>query len=204
MSPALSQDRIDEITAQYVWAIQSDSGWYHKATDAAKLGDYGKFRRHTGNFINRIARQQNEKISGVEWAYVLLELWAGLGCKREDCLKDPGTLQAHYEELLCVERDKRPTEHHLDRVATNIETITKENPMTITVNPTAVIETKTVIFGQDAALMSEQELIDAIKRVEGKISSLKEVKTSSKKIAANIKELEKQLDAIVAVLDARE
>lgn len=203
MSPALSQDRIDEITAQYVWAIQSDSGWYHKATDAAKLGDYGKFRRHTGNFINRIARQQNENISGVEWAYVLLELWAGLGCKREDCFKDPGTLQAHYEELLCVECDKRPTEHHLDRVATNIETITKENPMTIATNQNVAIETKTIIFGMDAANMSEQQLIDAIKRVEGDIAKLKEVKTKSKKIAANIAELENNLAQIVAVLDAR-
>lgn len=93
---------------------------------------------------------------------------------------------------------------HLDRVATALETIVKEKDhMTITANPTVAIETKTIIFGQDAATMSEQQLIDAIKRVEGDIAKLKEVKTKSKKIAANIAELEANLNAIVAVLDAR-
>jgi predicted RNA-binding protein with PIN domain len=80
----------------------------------------------------------------------------------------------------------------------------KENQaMSLITNPNVAIETKTVIFGQDANSMSEQQLIDAIRRVEGDISKLKEVKTSSKKIASNIKELEAQLNAIVAVLDAR-
>lgn len=93
---------------------------------------------------------------------------------------------------------------HFDRVATALETIVKEKEtMTITANPTVAIETKTIIFGQDAATMSEQQLIDAIKRVEGDIAKLKEVKTKSKKIAANITELEANLAAIVAVLDAR-
>lgn len=75
--------------------------------------------------------------------------------------------------------------------------------MTIATNPNIAIETKTVIFGQDAATLSETDLINAIKKVEGQIATLKEVKTSSKKIAANIKELEDQLQAIVEVLDAR-
>lgn len=62
---------------------------------------------------------------------------------------------------------------------------------------------KTVIFGQDASIMSDAQIIDAIKRVEAQIAALKEVKTTSKKIGKNIKELEKQLDVIVAVFDKR-
>lgn len=321
----MNNERADVLTAQYVWTIQSEGDWYHRASQYAEQGEYGKFRRHTGNFINRVERQQGEKIQGIEWAFILLELWVGLGGHRADCLLDPGTLREQYLELLgqrdsaekpsaaesevvLVKRRKgdlfakygevytfqvidtsrrghtytpkevealryaykigAPFSHlainlkrtalgivekmallglleknhdgdfvcaldvpdddrqnetcnpcgeillevaahcdlaagHLDRVAVALETIAKEKSMTIATNPNTAIETRTIIFGQDAAAMSEQQLIDAIKKVEGQIAALKEVKTSSKKIAGNIKELEKQLDAIVAVLDAR-
>jgi hypothetical protein len=86
------------------------------------------------------------------------------------------------------------------------QTISKEQTMsivTINVDNTIAIDTKTVIFGQDASIMSDAQIIDAIKRVEAQIAALKEVKTTSKKIGKNIKELEKQLDVIVAVFDKR-
>ena len=69
--------------------------------------------------------------------------------------------------------------------------------------PQKAFETKVIIFGRDAANLTEQELINAIKQVEGEIARLKEVKTKSKKIAANIADLEGQLNSIVEVLDAR-
>lgn len=88
------------------------------------------------------------------------------------------------------------------RVATALASTT-EKEHTMNTNPNTPIETKTIIFGRDAAELSEQDLIDAIKRVEGSIGKLREVKTSSKKITANIVQLEAQLAAIVDVLDAR-
>lgn len=80
---------------------------------------------------------------------------------------------------------------------------TKENTMTVQTNPNTAFETKTIIFGREASALSEQDLIDAIKRIEGEISKLKEVKTESKKIKSNIAELEANLAKIVEVLDAR-
>ncbi len=106
------------------------------------------------------------------------------------------------EILLEVAAHPEQAAGHLDRVAEQLEIINKEKSIMQT-NPNTAFETKTIIFGQDSASMSEQQLIDAIKRVEGEIAKLKEVKTTSKKIAANIAELQGQLDAIVAVLDAR-
>lgn len=108
------------------------------------------------------------------------------------------------EILLEVEKHCSLANEHFARVADTLETI-KEKHMTtaINTNPTVAIETRTIIFGRDASTLSEQDLIDAIKKVEGDIAKLKEVKTSSKKIAANIEALQTQLAAIVEVLDAR-
>lgn len=314
----MDANRIDCITAKYVWAIQSDGIWHSQARPECVIGNYGKFRRVTGNFINNIELKHGERLQNIEWAYVLLELWVGLGGNRTYCLSDPGTLRSQYEELLHLVGEEVPkvelvrrkgdlyatygaiytykststarqgrayckeeaafikdqyqrgmgfelsanslrrtalgicekmrqmgliernsegdyictkdvekksvtnpcgeielnelpreiSEHinsaagHFDRIATALESIQQEKH-TMNINPNIAIETKTVIFGLDAANMTDQQLIDAIKRVEGDISKLKEVKTKSKKIASNIAELESNLDAIVAVLDAR-
>ena len=64
-------------------------------------------------------------------------------------------------------------------------------------------ETKNYIFGNDVEHMSEEALIQAIKRVEKQITDLKAVKTKSTKIAANIAKLQDQLASIVAELDKR-
>lgn len=321
----MDAELIDMLMTQYVWTIQNEGEWYRKAHIALCDDNFGKFRRYTGAEINKVEKRRGEKLQGIEWAFVVLELWKQMGGKEEMALTDPGTLLNEYTKLIednneiplqpayvrrkgdlfgvygevytfrdhAVEKQGRQyseaeitflrksyengsnfksiaismhrtglgvcgklsqmgliernyagdyvclvdvlkpettnpcseivlgesqpctlpheiEEHitcaagHLDRVATALETIVKEKEtMTIIANQNVAIETKTIIFGMDAANMSEQQLIDAIKRVEGDIAKLKEVKTKSKKIAANIAELENNLAQIVAVLDAR-
>lgn len=320
MAQVISKDRSTWLDNQYVAAIESDGAWYALVQPDLAEDNYGKFRRHTGNYINKIEVIFGEKLSGIEWAYVLTKLWDGFDKDVTLVLSDPGTLRVEYLQLLSVFKEAsqapkveyirqvgktfaskkdideysknhrfavnggqtytdkdllslndfykrgthlwnicnhmgrtalgvlgkmvnmglikyaangdyiccvdvpKPCAHnenpcgeilsevadhcalaneHLARVAEQLETISKEKSMTIATNPNVAIETKTVIFGQDAATLSETDLINAIKKVEGQIATLKEVKTSSKKIAANIKELEDQLQAIVEVLDAR-
>jgi hypothetical protein len=70
-------------------------------------------------------------------------------------------------------------------------------------NPNTPIETKTIIFGQDVADMKDADLIAAIKRLEGDVAKLKEVKTESSKIKSNIIELKECIRKIVVILDAR-
>jgi hypothetical protein len=121
------------------------------------------------------------------------------------------TVEADYVFVKPRIRLKSPDTIQVSNNEVNQTTFTENEEMnypTANVNTTSMppqkaFETKVIIFGRDAANMTEQELINAIKQVEGEIARLKEVKTKSKKIAANIADLESQLASIVEVLDAR-
>lgn len=210
----LSKGQKDRLLGAYIIVMQNDLTWYYNAKMAVNENNFGKFRRLCGTEIRYLSKENTEHLSSMEWAYIVFELWLSLGGKPEQCLTDPGTLSRQYAYLVdnakpadiinnafCKYADTLSTLEHPE----NLYIISqKEHTMsTMNTNPSAAIETKIVIFGQDAATMTEQQLIDAIKRVEGDIAKLKEVKTKSKKIAANIYDLETQLDAIVAVLDER-
>lgn len=51
--------------------------------------------------------------------------------------------------------------------------------------------------------MSDDQLIDAIKKVEKEIEDLGSVKTKSKKIEAKVSEANETLNKLVTLLDAR-
>lgn len=72
-------------------------------------------------------------------------------------------------------------------------------------NRMASIEIKNVTFinNTDVATMTDEQLIDAIKRVENEIVDLRGVITVSTKIKAKIAGLEETLAKVVAILDAR-
>ena len=310
----MSPELVDRLTAQYVWAIQSDGVWYQKTRPTVDSGDFGKFRRTTGNYIHSIEIAQQEKLDSKSWAFVVLELWEQAGGDGKKALDSPGTLGFEFMELLDGKAGAAPSEEpkgaplkpafvrrkgevfascsdacsfspklhdrrgyawshseieHLrkeyqrgssmEEIATSLRrtglgicermrvlglirksaaghylcsidvpapapknadsnpcgeiaftqeyeaTFTQEKPMTtmIQTNPNVAIETRTIVFGRDAATLSDNELIDAIKRIEGDIAKLGEVKTESKKIKSNIKELKDQLSKIVEILDAR-
>lgn len=124
-----------------------------------------------------------------------------------DLGRTPYGIVARLELLGLIVKDARTNTYYRSVAAKptqSPQTTTKESIMAaINTNETTAFETKQIIFGQDATKMSEDDLIQAIKRVEGDIAKLKEVKTTSKKIAANIAAHEEQLAQIVAVLDAR-
>lgn len=64
-------------------------------------------------------------------------------------------------------------------------------------------ETRHFVNGRDVTGMRDDELINAIKALEGEIADLKSVKTKSKAITAKITSLEEMLAKTVEVLDAR-
>lgn len=86
----------------------------------------------------------------------------------------------------------------IERVKTAI-LITEEQKI---MNATA-FATKHFVYGQDTANMTEEQLIEAIKKIETEIANLGAVKTKSKKIAERTAELETMLAAVVTVLDAK-
>lgn len=64
-------------------------------------------------------------------------------------------------------------------------------------------ETKHFVDGQDATTITDEGLIHAIRRLETEIEALGEIKTKSNKITSKIEELNKQREAIAALLDSR-
>ena len=73
----------------------------------------------------------------------------------------------------------------------------------MSVKPTPAFETVHYVYGTDVATMSDEQLIEAIKQVEGEIAKLDVVKTASKKIDAKKAELKDMLAKIVETLDGR-
>ena len=61
-----------------------------------------------------------------------------------------------------------------------------------------------LIFGQDAETLSDDELIEVIRKVENQITSLESIKAKSSKIAARVEALKEQLEKIVTILDNRQ
>jgi hypothetical protein len=81
----------------------------------------------------------------------------------------------------------------------------KEHTMTdtsITVNNTTPYEELSLVFGKKTSDMTDADYIAAIKKVEGQISDLKSIKTSSKKLVASVAKLESYLTAITKAYDA--
>ena len=77
---------------------------------------------------------------------------------------------------------------------------TKEQPA---MSNQPAFQTKHFVYGSDIKMLSDAELIDAIKNVEKEIDNLRAVKSESKKITQKIDELDKQRLAIIEQLDAR-
>lgn len=76
---------------------------------------------------------------------------------------------------------------------------TKDTNMTI--NHTIPVQQITYVFGKDVNLMSEEELINAIKQVETEIEKLSSVKTESTKINLRISEHKETLQKLAKLLD---
>lgn len=64
-------------------------------------------------------------------------------------------------------------------------------------------ETKYYVLGTDVNNMSNDQLFDAIRTIEGKIKSLENIYTTSKAVTITIKEYEKDIKKIVKLLDKR-
>jgi hypothetical protein len=103
---------------------------------------------------------------------------------------------------------KGPTSAVDDAFPITVETTNqpmKEHTMTdtsITVNNTTPYEELSLVFGKKTSDMTDADYIAAIKKVEGQISDLKSIKTSSKKLVASVAKLESYLTAITKAYDA--
>ncbi len=68
---------------------------------------------------------------------------------------------------------------------------------------TKTIETKTFITGVDAANQSDAQIFDIIANIEKSIEKLQNIKNKPKKLIAVIEQKQKDIDDLVAFVDAR-
>ena len=224
----MTPERLDHMTVQYVWGLENDQVFMVRAKHEVERGHFAQFRRLVGSYIMPIRKMLDEDkahaLSGVEWSFLYLEMWKRLGGGCSTCGFSTENNYAEFDYQLdrltsagyCL--TTRGVEKRQDNPCAEISlsqpcNINPEGELSMNdyttgkiANPVKMapaFETKNYIFGNDVATMSEEALIQAIKRVEEQITDLKAVKTKSTKIAANIAKLQEQLDSIVAELDKR-
>jgi hypothetical protein len=193
----MNKERIDELTQNYVWTIQNERDWYSSQREALAFNSYPAFNRATSEWITRVNRRDcsGEMLLTEERSFIAYTLLLEFMKERVVPSRFTPFLDAAEKFLQTIHGEIEPE----PKPSNDAESITKEQEI---MNTTA-FATKHFIFGQDTTTMTEDQLIEAIKKIEAEIANLKLVKTASKKIGARVEELNAMLANVVAVLDAK-
>lgn len=209
MTNTLTPAIIDMLTTQYVWTLQNDVVWHNKARAAITRNDPDTFDRVTlGTLAKGIRAGDFDDIIGNWTRWIVAEL------RIQMLRKMPYVPEAFMKYLSEEERLNVETNHSddiADAIAYAFSALSSPKPKDITMNTTSnsssvnaiPFATRHEIFGQDIRHMSEGQLIEAIKKIEGEIANLGQVKTASKKIEAKKTELTSMLASVVEILDAK-
>lgn len=180
-----------EMTPQYevtciANSLASDANWLDKVHTCVAFCVFCKFRAITLNYLS--TQSSCDNLTDTQADAIVFSLWIRMGGKDVDTSPSYKNAKKAYEALF--NQEQSPIAPH------SSPTSEKE-----TIMYDIAFETKTYVFGTDVTTMSEEQLIDSIKKVEKEIDNLKQVKTSSKKIESKIATLESMLTSIVTVLD---
>ena len=188
--------REDFLTTQYIWAMENEHVFLTKAMHQAERGHFRQFCTLVQQSTRDLRREIDDIPSSVEWSYLFIEMWGRVGGHAPNYgWHSQDADQYHQQRRLLAEslaiKPTNPCE-----LAPEPE---KEEPMSNKIT----FSTITYINGADVTKMTDEQLIDAIKTIEGEIAALSAVKTKSSKITTKIAEAESTLAQVVAVLDAR-
>lgn len=212
----MNQERQQHMTVQYLWALENDSTFITKARHEAERGNFAQYRRLVGLHIKPVRQMLDEEgagaLSGTEWSFLYLEMWSRLGAVQLahsndqaefkyqlDRLNEAGFALTKHGVVRRLKDDPRPE----IRLGTTQPCNSQQPEGEETMSNQVTIVHKTLINNVDVTTMSDEQLIDAIKKVEKEIEELKSVKTKSKKIAAKVQEANDTLAKLVELLDAR-
>lgn len=210
----MTPERQDHMTTQYIWALENDNAFITRARPMVEQGRFDAFRTAVSDAIRPtralIGELNSHSIRGVEWSFLYLEMWVQMGGStllfssaahrlsfqfQLDRLREHGfALSPHG----CVRTHTSPQPIPVPSLQTLAEP-EKETIMSTQIN----IKNVTFINGVDVTDMTDAQLIEAIKKVEAEIATLKAVGVKSTKIAAKITEAEATLAKVVEILDAR-
>lgn len=188
----VSKERREQILRDIAIPLVNDPKWYAAVKLSIEDEDFEEFRLKTNQFReSNKAAYKPYPVTSTECQWLNMYAWE----------YHMGTLTKHH-----VRECDRMGDYVLYAEENPSQPPLKEslemNPTTQTA-PTVAFQTKHLVFGVSVEHMSEDQLIEAIQKVEGEITNLKGVKTKSTRITAKVKELEEMLAKIVGVLDAK-
>lgn len=187
-----------DIVADALLTLENEGELYRRTQMARDNGNFITFQSHVNHWVtSRFDTNERTPLTSIMRCEIFAELWyrqVGNVDAIRACLH---ALPSHYAEVI---KKYEPRDN-----APDLSTTLKESEMNPTPNTLSIaFETRHYVYGHDIKNLSADQLIDAIKRVESEIETLKSVKTKSKHIAGRIKELETMLNEIVAALDSKE
>lgn len=211
--------RTDYLTVQYVWALENEQVFMARAKHEVDRGNYDRFRMLVLNCARPIRRLLDDthadSIGPYEWAFLTLELWCRLGGRLVHFPRptDEDAFTIHVERLRIAGYGFSRNGIFAIEPANPCAEVSIGQPQLCTLNPEPIqekpvsnqiiIKNLTLINDVDVRNMSDEQLIDAIKKVEKEVEELKSVKTKSDKIAKKIADANDTLTVLVGLLDGR-
>lgn len=179
---AITLARQEHIEHQYVLTLMNDHSSYKRLKHAADNESFGTFTELCCSYTRKIRVNSNDGFGEADWDYFYFSMW-----------EEFSGPTLHGDEKY---------DFYFDRRYGDLPATTKEITMPAQ-DQSVPFKTEHFVYGANVAAMSEQDLIGAIKQVEKEITALGDIKTPSKKIAANVTRLNEALALIVGALDAR-
>ena len=185
----MTESRKDYLDREFLLSFENDSEIYHKVRELVADNKFGHLYHDVGVWVGKLrAHFKLKALTMTDVGYLAIELWHGADGSPMSSTTYGAARRAHQEISTTTE------------TSPDLGTTSESTEMTI--NAKAPFTTANYVFGRDVSTMSSADLIDAIRRVEGEIKSLKSVETKSAFIDKEIKNLEDGLAKIVAALDA--
>lgn len=222
--------RMEYLDHQYVLTIQNERSWYTRARSALLRGSFDTFCTITRTEALMVGKVRGERLHPLDHAYIerelfeqfdqedrrpamrgraypdqwrelnrAIEAWGQMPKKAESAKRMMLSMNEFFEEISEQIETATHTLAEVGEAFNNAVQETKE----INAMSNIPFTTKNYVFGQDVANMTEEQLIAALKKVEGEIANLKGIGAKSKKIEQMIKDAEAGLAKIVEVLDAK-
>lgn len=187
-----------DIISDALLTLENEGELYQRTQMARDNGNFISFRSHVNHWVtSRFDTKERTPLTPDKRCEIFAELWYRQVGNVDAIRSHLPALPSHYTEVI---KKYEPRDN-----APDLSTTLKESEMNPTPNTLSIaFETRHYVYGHDIKNLSADQLIDAIKRVENEIETLKSVKTKSKHITGRIKELETMLNEIVAALDSKE
>ena len=179
----------------FITPIFSDREW-HEATK--EMGS-AEFRRYTWTKVDELrANYPRYKPVKTDWPFILGALWIGVDRPFSDLKKCGSTTGWETYQALFP-----PQSHPSIRSALTQESTMHDTGIKTESSNTPAVETRVMVFGVNAAKMTDAELILAIKRIESEIDDLKSIRSHSKKVNERITALGEALNKVIEILDSK-